>query len=61
MINLTSKEIFKTSMGTAFVIDKNALDIKIGDTIIINGSHYKIKKIIEHSKPTDKNSIAIFV
>lgn len=60
MMNLISKEMFKTSMGTAFIVDSSS-KINVGDDIIINGTQYKIKKIIEHSRPTDFNSVAIFV
>ena len=60
MMKLTSKEIYKTSMGTAFIIDNNP-DIKVGDDIIINEVKYTIKNIVTRSRPSELNSIAIFV
>lgn len=59
-MRLTSKETFKTSMGTAFIVDSN-FNLKVGDNVIINEVQYKIKNIMEHSRPSDSNSIAIFV
>ncbi|MGN0688910.1 MAG: hypothetical protein ACI4KH_00655 [Oscillospiraceae bacterium] len=60
MMKLTSKETFNTSMGTVFIIN-SGFDLKVGDDIIINDVKYKIKKIMEHSRLSDSNSIAIFV
>ena len=60
MMKLTSKEIYNTSMGTVFIIDNNP-KIKVGDDIIINEVKYTIKNIVTRSRPSELNSVAIFV
>lgn len=60
MMRLTSKEMYKTSMGTAFIIDKS-YKLKVGDEVVINGVQYKIKNVINNSRPSNLNSVAILV
>lgn len=60
MMKLTSKEKYKTSMGTAFIVD-NDNELEIGKAVIIDGVQYTIKRITSPSRPSKLNKVAIFV
>ena len=60
MKNVIAKEKFNTSFGTAFVVD-NPPELKAGEEVSINERIYRIRSITLPSRPTDTNSIVIFV
>lgn len=58
MLELESTELFHTSWGTACVVDSNN-ELKVGETITINGEKWKIKRILFPPKPDDKRVAVI--
>lgn len=60
MIKLKSKEIFDTRNGKTFIVESDS-KIKVGDTVEIDNSIYRVKSIIMNTKPCQKNDIAIVV
>ena len=60
MIKLKSKEIFDTRNGKTFIVESYS-KIKVGDTVEIDNSIYRVKSIIMNTKPCQKNDIAIVV
>lgn len=60
MKTVNSIEKFKTSFGTAFIIECEE-KLFVGQTIIIDNTEYTIKKVQMQSLPNSTNLIAVFV
>lgn len=59
MMKVISKDKFKTSLGTIFLVEGNTL-LKTGEMIIIDDMEYIIKKIIMPTTP-DSDLISVVV
>lgn len=60
MTKVTAKEKFNTSFGVAFLVE-NPPELRVGESISVDGDVYQIKRIAFPSIPTDEDIIAIYV
>ena len=60
MMKVTSKEKYNTTFGKAYILN-GIHNIEVGQTIIIDGEQYKIKRILLPSRPNENDSLIVFV
>lgn len=51
---------YNTSLGKTFVI-KNNLSLKVGDNIHVGDKTYKVKRLIQPTKPMEDELISVVV
>ena len=60
MKEINARDQVSTSFGIAFLID-DPPELNVGESVLIDGKIYQIKRILLSSRPTENNTVVIFV